>query len=231
MKAHSKRLFPVIHCISPYAKQGIGHALANATTAFAGGADGVFLIGHALPYTEVIYIYEEVRKQHPERWIGINLLDISADAEWPRLEKIAGNHPDLNALWMDQLPGVFPKTRSDLELLGGVAFKYINPDLDGPELVEACRDAMYCVDTVTTSGSKTGSPPEVSKLKVMREAIDPQARLALASGVSVENVTLFLPLVDTFLVASSITERRDDLGREEYLVLEKVSALANIIHG
>jgi hypothetical protein len=179
----------------------------------------------------VLYLYEQVRKQHPERWIGINLLDISAETEWPRLEKIVQDHPDLNALWMDRLPGIFPNTRSGFELMGGVAFKYINPDLDGPELVEACRDAMYCVDTVTTSGSKTGSPPAVAKLKAMREAIDPQARLALASGVSIENATDFLPYVDTFLVASSITERRDDLGREEYLVLEKVKALADAIHG
>lgn len=231
MIAHSKRFFPVIHCISPHTKQGVGHALANAKTAFAAGADGIFLIGHALLHTEVLYIYEEVRKQHPERWIGINLLDISADAEWPRLEKIAGNHPDLSALWMDRLPRVSIRIFSDLELLGGVAFKYINSDLNGLELTAACRDAMWYVDTITTSGSKTGSPPEVAKLKAMREAIGPSARLALASGVSVENVADFLPYVDTFLVASSITERRYELGHEEYLVLEKVSALADVIHG
>src|SRR3989344_2491051 len=169
-----KRFFPVIHCVSPFTKQGTGHALLNTQIAFRGGADGVFLIGHNMPYTEVLYIYEQVRKQFFARWIGINLL--------------------------------------------------------GEGLFMACQNALNYVDTVTTSGDKTGSPPDVAKVQAMREAIRPHDSLALASGVSVENVALFKPYVDTFLVASSITERRADRGGQEYLVQERVTALAAAIH-
>src|SRR3989344_5531922 len=133
-----KRFFPVIHCVSPFTKQGTGHALLNSQIAFRGGADGVFFIGHNMPYTEGLFM--------------------------------------------------------------------------------ACQNALNYVDTVATSGDKSGSPPDVAKVQAMREAIRPHDSLALASGVSVENVALFKPYVDTFLVASSITERRADRGGQEYLV-------------
>src|SRR3989338_8860847 len=225
-----KRFFPLIHCVSPFTKQGTGHALLNTQIAFRGGADGVFLIGHNMPYTEVLYIYEQVRKQFFARWIGINLLDVSAADDWPKLRAIA-QREKVNALWMDSLPEACrAMSQTDAELFGGVAFKYRDSDLMGEGLFMACQNALNYVDTVTTSGDKTGSPPDVAKVQAMREAIRPHDSLALASGVSVENVALFKPYVDTFLVASSITERRADRGGQEYLVQERVTALAAAIH-
>src|SRR3990167_2185511 len=195
-----KRFFPVIHCVSPFTKQGTGHALLNTQIAFRGGADGVFLIGHNMPYTEVLYIYEQVRKQFFARW-------------------------------MDSLPEACrAMSQTDAELFGGVAFKYRDSDLMGEGLFMACQNALNYVDTVTTSGDKTGSPPDVAKVQAMREAIRPHDSLALASGVSVENVALFKPYVDTFLVASSITERRADRGGQEYLVQERLPPFPAAIH-
>ena len=54
--------------------------------------------------------------------------------------------------------------------------------------------------------------------------------LALASGVSAHNVTSFLPFVDAFLVATSITARDTNRGNHEYLLPEKVKSLAHLIH-
>lgn len=231
-----KRLLPVIHCVCPYDEQGVGHALANARVAFENGADGIFLIGHSLPYEDLLYIYEQIRKQYlagqqdSRRWIGVNLLDVSASKNWKLFETIAKKYPDLDAIWMDGMPDTRLSISIRIELFGGVAFKYIASGLSGDELVEACKNASSFVNTITTSGDKTGSPPNVAKLEKIREIIGPNRPLALASGVSFENVGLFLPTVDTFLVSSSISERREDRGNHEYLIPEKVMALATDIH-
>jgi predicted TIM-barrel enzyme len=83
---------------------------------------------------------------------------------------------------------------------------------------------------VSAIRTKTGSAPDIQKLEEIRSNIGYETRLALASGVTEENISLFLPTVDTFLVASSIIERRKDLGNHEYLIPEKVMSLAIKIH-
>lgn len=223
--------YPVIHCIAPF-KGGFGHALANAKIAYENGADGIFLIGHRVPCGELLDIYDQVRKQYPDRWIGINFLDIAADTNWPTLVRFANLAKGLNGLWMDKLPRVesTDEVQKKLDLFGGVAFKYVNPDLSGRELAQECARAENLVQFVTMSGSKTGSPPAVEKLQMMRDNISPLKGLAVASGVDATNVESMLPFVDTFLVASSITVRRKDMGDQEYLVPEKVLELAKLIH-
>ncbi len=230
MSIPSKRFFPVIHCIDPFQQQGIGHMLRNIRIACENGADGVFLIGHAVGFASMLSLYENARKQFPELWIGINFLDVSG-AEWKKLFSLVCNCHRLNALWMDGLPDQRLPANPFVEIFGGVAFKYNDPHLRGLKLVESCRVAKGRVDTITTSGSATGSPPELAKLEEIRRGIGSLARLALASGVNEENVSSFLPTVDTFLVASSITEVNKDLGSHEYFVPGKVLSLAAKIHG
>jgi predicted TIM-barrel enzyme len=82
----------------------------------------------------------------------------------------------------------------------------------------------------TTSGDKTGSPPDAEKLKLIKSYLDNTIPLAVASGVDENNVSDFLPFVDKFLVASSITERKSEYNNQEYFVPEKVSHLGNKIH-
>lgn len=232
---NTKRFFPVIHCIDPFEEQGIGHAIHNTKIAAKNGADGVFLIGHSMNYRSLCDIYEQVRKQFPDIWIGINFLDITGTNAWSLLTRVVNTCYKLNALWLDTLPeerfqimklGTF----DSVEVFGGVAFKYIDPDIRGEQLKESCNKALQVVDVITTSGTKTGSAPDTQKLEEIRRNIGNETRLALASGVTEENVSLFLPTVDTFLVASSIIERRKDLGNHEYLIPEKVKSLAVKIH-
>lgn len=224
-----KKFYPVIHCIDPYEQGGIGHALANARIAYDNGADGVFLIGHKLQYPDLIQIYDSVRKQFPERWIGINFLDIPPE-KLNVLNSYRNLLTSLNAFWFDSLPiGRF--FLNTIEIFGGVAFKYRNADIHGEDLRRDCEQAVKWSTTVTTSGNKTGEPPTVEKLEEIRIHLKGKTTfLALASGVNTENVTIFLPLVDSFLVASSIVARNPDLGGQEYLVPEKVRRLADLIH-
>jgi predicted TIM-barrel enzyme len=194
------------------------------------GADGVFLIGHAMKYGPLCEIYEHVRKQFPEIWIGINFLDITGYDTWHLLGSVVRHQRGINGLWVDMLPDERIDVPSSVEVFGGVAFKYIDPNIRGQELKEACNKALKVVDVVTTSGIKTGSAPDTEKLEEIRRNIGNETQLALASGVTEENVSLFLPTVDTFLVASSIIERKKSLGNHEYLIPEKVASLAQKIH-
>lgn len=226
-----RKFYPVVHCVCPHKQNGIDHALYNARIAFQNAADGIFLIGHKLDSAALCFIYEEVRKQYPTNWIGVNFLDVAADRDWGIMAAIVRKYPDLNALWIDGVPETRLNIDPRIEVFGGVAFKYINPNIRGAELIKACCVAMNLVDTITTSGDRTGSSPEVSKLEVMKEAIGDEMLLAVASGITVGNVDTFFPTVTKFIVASSIVEIRKDMGGHEYFVPEKVRALAAKIHG
>jgi len=224
-----KFFFPVIHCVDPYLEGGIGHALSNTRTAIENGADGVFLIGHNLPSQDLFYIYENVRKQFPDTWIGINFLDVSVD-DRQTLSRYAKDAENLNALWFDKLPKTPLALPSSISIFGGVAFKYINPDLDGEELYLECIQAVQNVNVATTSGNRTGSPPDALKLEKIKNNLAGRIPLAVASGINSSNISSFLKTVDIFLVASSICQPDKNRGSQEYLVPEKVRELANLIH-
>jgi predicted TIM-barrel enzyme len=128
-----------------------------------------------------------------------------------------------------------PSRRLDLhkkiEVFGGVAFKYIAPDLSGEALAEACTEAKERVNVATTSGERTGSPPSIQKLVAIRSALKGEIPLAVASGVTEENAISLFPYVDKFLVSSSITKTAHTRGTPaDYFIPERVRTLADIIH-
>lgn len=228
-----KKFYPVIHCVDPFQNEGIGHALYCTKTAMKNGADGVFLIGHDIRMDDLLVIYSHVRKQHPEIWIGMNFLDLPAPSKEARVafKRITMSwHPDLNAIWCDALPKEPFEVKPSVQVFGGVAFKYINTSLSGASLAYSCEDAIKCVDVITTSGDKTGQPPSLAKIQEMSSYINGRVPLAIASGISEKNVQTFLPHVDIFLVASSISDFDKNCGGLECPVGEKVQALATLIH-
>lgn len=105
----------------------------------------------------------------------------------------------------------------------GAGFKYQGNK--GVSLEEECRIVMRRSDVVTTSGDRTGQPPTVQKIERIRGAIGPETPLAIASGVSAENVRQFLPFTQAFLVASSVT------GPGEIADADKVRALVGAARG
>lgn len=224
-----KKFYPVIHCICPQEKQGVGHAIRNTRIALENGADGVFLIGHGMHFHDLAEIYGDVRKQFLEAWIGVNFLDIAATKNWDGLSSLARRCEGLNALWIDGMPNKKLDVPPSIQIFGGVAFKYLAPHLSGRALAEECEHAAWYVDVATTSGSSTGSAPSVEKLKTIRGHLEGRIPLAVASGVSADNIRLFFEDADIFLVASSICERYTAYGNEEYLVPEKVRTIAAIV--
>lgn len=225
-----KKLFPVIHCEDPYEQQGISHALKNTEIALKNGADGIFLIGHRINYMDLAYIYRSVRNEFHDTWIGINFLDLFS-SDHRKVEAVASACTGINALWIDSLPNRRLTFDSNIQVFGGVAFKYIDPNPEDENLLNQCKSAIAYVDVATTSGDKTGSPPSLQKLKTIHRYLEGKTPLALASGVTEDNVLEMKPYIDYFFVASSIS-RKDTLCGVygDYLIPQKVQTLADKIH-
>ena len=66
------------------------------------------------------------------------------------------------------------------------------------------------MDVVTTSGPGTGWSASVEKIGAMKEALG-DFPLAIASGVTPENVTDYLGIADCFLVATGISKSFEEL--------------------
>ena len=75
---------------------------------------------------------------------------------------------------------------------------------------------------MTTSGSGTGQAAELEKIRRMKAALG-EAPLAIASGITPENVADFLPHTDCFLVATGISRSFTELDADKtHALIERV---------
>lgn len=208
----SIEIYPVIHV-----KDEV-QALEQAEMAHELGVDGLYLIDHGGASTKrLIDAYNAVESKYPDRFIGVNLLQIGAGSVSLEFLHDLAEHDEIrrlpDALWVDnaavmsermtELRQNEPKLRR-VKYLGGVAFKYTELYTDNPSSAALqARMLSSLVDVVTTSGPATGEMASVAKIAAMKKAIAPQ-RLALASGVDSHNIHLFGPHLDEALVATSI---------------------------
>jgi predicted TIM-barrel enzyme len=221
-------LLPVIHPVSR------DRALAAVEVAVSAGADGVFLIDQGLNEREVVALIGEVYRQHSSLWVGINLLSRApADALAYALEGCGR----IGGLWSDNArideraseqsrakELVDARTRLGWTGLyfGGVAFKY-QREVPRSDLGRATQIASEYMDVVCTSGVGTGHAADPAKPRAMREGA-PETALALASGVTTDNVNEYLPYVDAYLVGTGIERELGVLDPDE------TKRLATAIH-
>ena len=220
---YKKRVvLPVVHV------ENLNQAMRNVEIAAVAGADGVFLINHRITWDKLLKITEESLKRFPNLWTGINTLD-------SRPVHVAPYFPTgLKGFWSDST-GVrededsqpeAEETRAalghgDILYFGGVAFKYRPQPLN---LVHATQRAAAYVDVITTSGEGTGISAHPRKISTMRMAA-PRNPLAIASGITPENVHLF-PGANAFLVATGISDNDSELNANRCrMLVEKVAAL------
>ena len=206
-------LLPVIHTI--------GHAetLESVRIAHAAGCRGVFLIDQELPPPEVLALVCEARAAYPDLWIGVNLL--SRRPPQALVDALVDCHGRIDGIWsdnagVDERSGVPWEPTAKLFVaarrahdwhglyFGGVAFKYQRRVAD-EDLGRLAAMAAVFVDVICTSGSGTGVPAALAKVRAMRA--DTTAPIALASGITPENVRDYLPYVDAYLVGTGIEER------------------------
>lgn len=202
----SRFVFPVIHT------QDSDQALSEAEICFRGNADGVFFIGHGQVKGDLLTIALKAKEKFPRLYVGINHLGMSP------LEAMF-HVGSLDMLWTDnasidetgkdnkyakQVWDVRKRFLPNLYYFGGTAFKHQREVRDLENAADIASDYM---DVICTSGPATGvsADPE----KIMRLATKAKKPLALASGVTPENVNEYLPYVECFLVASGINMKND----------------------
>lgn len=211
MKNSSLRLIPVIHHIET------SLSVEQARLAFELGADGVFLISHHDDDAGLIPLAKQIRQDRPSAWLGINFLsmplvdafrlavdsDVRIDGLWTDRPGVSSEGYETETLHLATYRALLDDAgRPAPTIFASVAFKYQALEHD-PGL--AAAKALELGFIPTTSGSATGSAPSLSKIEVMRQAIGPDAPLACASGMTLDNIAVFAPLLSHVLVATGVS--------------------------
>lgn len=198
-----KIFLPVIHA------EDETQVARNIKIAVNVGADGVWLINHGIGYTQLLSIYDWVWGDFPNLWIGLNCLDLGFAA----IEKIP---KDIKGLWVDD-PVVTEQGQTVAHhhfetfrdgsgwkglFFGSVAFKTHGPVKNPDRLATLAREHT---DVIVTSGDRTGQPPTTEKIRSVRHAIGGHP-LAIASGMTPENVLNYAPYANIFMSATGISE-------------------------
>jgi predicted TIM-barrel enzyme len=201
-------LLPVVHPV------GRREALEAVRVANSLGLRGVFLIDQIMHERDVLALVREVHDLYPDLWVGVNLLRRSPAGA---LMAVLGDRGVVDGLWSDNAEideygtghsaaEEFVTTRRRGHwgglYFGGVAFKYQRP-VALADLGRAASYARAYMDVVCTSGAGTGVAADVEKVRSLRSGLGEHA-LALASGVTVQNVGDYLPYVQAFLVGTGI---------------------------
>jgi hypothetical protein len=226
----SRVLLPVVH---PIARDA---ALESVRVASGAGCKGLFLINQGMGAEEVLGLVMDVRVRFPGLWVGVNLLGFTAADVLER--GLAGCDGRLDGIWadnahVDEVAAEQPAAQSFVDArrargwsglyFGGVAFKY-QREVPDDKLGRAAAAALPFVDVVCTSGPGTGHAAEVDKVASMRAGIADRGALALASGVTEDNVAGFLPHVDAFLVGTGIERELGVLEPARVERLQKIIA-------
>lgn len=226
-----RRVFPGRHTVLPVIHvEALEQARRNAGIAREAGASGVFLINHGMADAALLDIHTAVADEHPDWWVGVNCLGLTP------FEAFGAVSGRVGGVWVDNAGIEESQTEQPYAArvltmrdarapaclyFGGVAFKYQRPVED---LEAACRVAARFMDVVTTSGPGTGYAADIEKVRRMRLALG-GTPLAIASGVTPENVGDYLPHADCFLVATGISSSFTDLDPPRVRALvERVAA-------
>jgi predicted TIM-barrel enzyme len=203
-------LLPVVHPVSREA------ALESVAAASAAGVRGIFLINQGMSTEEVLALVMTIRDRDPSLWVGVNLLGVPVAEVLARGLAACGGR--LDGIWsdtaqIDEAAGAQPAAQAFVDArrqhgwnglyFGGVAFKYqraVSDDMLGA----ASAAALPFMDVVCTSGPGTGKEADPAKVIAMRRGMGERGALALASGVTEENVADYLPYVDAYLVGTGI---------------------------
>ena len=206
-------LLPVVHPISRDA------ALEALHIAHACGVRGVFLIDQGMHERDVLQLIREVRDRWPSLWIGLNLLSrsptkmltttfnrgILIDGIWSDNADIDERKVDAPHIAAERFLTVRKAAPWSGLYFGGVAFKY-QREVAPEDLGAAASAAAPYVDVLCTSGPGTGHAADVEKVRALRAGLGDHA-MALASGITPENVQSYLPYVQAFLVGTGIEQR------------------------
>jgi hypothetical protein len=196
----SLQVYPVVHY------RDRAQAFSQSELAFDAGAPGVFLISHNQHDELLVPLACDIKARHADKFVGVNHLGLSAVESFRAL--LASG---LDGMWTDRpgvdSRGVHDKRLADLaqdhpalRVFASVAFKYQDADEDPPLAARLALSAGYLP---TTSGTATGVAAPLAKVKAMSEATG--RKLAIASGMTAENIRILGPHLSHVLVATGVS--------------------------
>lgn len=206
-------VLPVIHVLDTKQTE------ANINLALEGGCAGVFLINHDFGIEPFLPIIKHARKVFPDTWIALNFLAVTGKDAFPILGELQHEGVIMDGYWgddarIDEFSDEDSQTEAQ-EILntkaasgwngmyfGGTAFKK-QRDVAPENYGQSAKLATHFMDVVTTSGVATGHAADLEKIKVFRNACGDKP-IALASGITPENVHEYSELVDCLMVATGI---------------------------
>ena len=214
MNASSPQVLPVIHHLD--AATTFSEILVARTC----GADGVFLISHDGADLELLDVARTAVQQNTGFPIGLNLLSMRCVQSARKALEVGSN-----MLWADDMgvdsQGLTAEGREmesiarlepQLKLFASVAFKYRPQETDPVGAAAHARAAGFIP---TTSGDATGHAPDPQKIIAMGKG----GALAIASGMTPENVNTYAPALTHILVATGVSRT------EHHIDPAKLSAL------
>lgn len=216
--ANALVVLPVIHVTDN------NQTVRNIQIAIDGGCPGVFLINHDFPVEQFLPIIKYAREQFQDAWIGVNFLAVTGDKAFPVLAQLGADGANVDAYWADDAridekvnasdqpeAANIAKIRTSCGwngmYFGGTAFKK-QREVDPANYAKSASIATNFMDVVTTSGIATGHSAELKKIETFRKACGDNP-IALASGITPENITEYLPFIDAALVATGINIKDD----------------------
>jgi predicted TIM-barrel enzyme len=211
-------VFPVIHVLDQ------NQASTNISIAMEQGVAGVFLINHDFGVDVFLPIIRSVRAMHPDIWVGLNFLAVTGKDAFVRLAQLDQEGFRIDGYWADdaridesraaydqreasEILDAREKCGWDGLYFGGTAFKKQRPVAE-VDYHHTASIAAQWMDVVTTSGIATGQEADMEKVDVFRDGVGKQA-LALASGITPENVGQYADALDAVLVATGINYTDD----------------------
>lgn len=196
------KVWPVIHVFKATS------AIKNARIAYECGAAGVMLISMTGDNDAVDAIADLVRMDNPGIKVGANYLAMPPGDAIERSQRrgYAASWIDQQCLTAGALTAdasrLIAAMRADHQVFAAVAFKGQPLDYNpGAAAKLACTLGLI----PTTSGPQTGVPPKLDKLRLIRESLRPGDRLALASGVTPDNIEHLAPFLTHVLVYTGIS--------------------------
>eukprot|EP00756_Hemistasia_phaeocysticola_P058041 Hpha_TRINITY_DN34653_c0_g1::TRINITY_DN34653_c0_g1_i1::g.21055::m.21055 len=224
-------ILPVIHVDT------LEQTLRNAEIVRHCGCKGFFLINQRFvqqtqkyagyPLEDMLPVVKAVRTAFPDMFLGVNFLAVTGEHAFPVLARLARGGCMVDGYWADnamiderveeqeeadQIERVRREVAGDWNgiYMGGVCFK---AQREVPQRLwkTAARRSPGYMDVVMTSGTATGRAADLSKMAVIREGVGAVKPLGLASGVTPDNVTDYLGVVDVILVATGVSSSFHEL--------------------
>lgn len=211
-------VLPVIHVLDNTQTE------LNIQRALDGGCKGVFLINHDFGIEKFLPIIRHARETFPNIWLAINFLAVTGKHAFPVLGKLQNEGCRIDGYWGDdaridehcdkanqreaaEILDVKKANNWDGLYFGGTAFKK-QRDVNPEHYATSAELATHFMDVVCTSGVATGHAADLDKIKTFRNACG-ETPLALASGITPENVGQYSNDVDCLMVATGINIKDD----------------------